>query len=309
VISAGAIELELAPLELVPLVIPAVMYASRTHHLAARGRRVPAWRQACFGAGLGVIAASLAGLGPLSDQLLYAHMIEHLLIGDVAAILLVLGLTGPLLQPILATKPLDRLRILAHPAVALPLWAIDLYVWHVPVIYEATLRGDSLHALEHAMFIFFGCLMWMPILGPLPKPSWFGTGWKVVYVVVVRFIPTVLANVLLWSGAVLYPVYESGDRAHGLSPLADQGIAGAIMMGEGMLVTLIVLAWAFLRWADESTERQRLLDLAERSGLELSVARVARAVAAGRSRELEERIRDGRMPGADEHDPGIRGAT
>jgi cytochrome c oxidase assembly factor CtaG len=146
------------------------------------------------------------------------------------------------------------------------------------------------------MFIFFGCLMWMPILGPLPKPAWFGTGWKVIYVVLVRFIPAVLANVLLWSGTVLYPIYEAGERAHGLSPLADQGVAGAIMMGEGMLVTLIVLAWALLRWAAESTERQRLLDLAEGRGVELSPARAARAVEAGRAAELEERIRAGTVP-------------
>jgi cytochrome c oxidase assembly factor CtaG len=305
VIPAGGIALELAPLELFPLVVPALMYASRARHLAARGRPVPAWRQACFGSGLGLIAISLAGLGPPSDELLYAHMVEHLLIGDLAAILLVLGLTGPVLQPILAIKPLDKLRVLAHPAVALPLWAIDLYVWHVPAIYEATLRSDSLHALEHAMFIFFGCLMWMPILGPLPKPAWFSTGWKVVYVIVVRFVPMPLANVLLWSGSALYPAYEPGDRAHSLSPLADQGIAGAIMMVEGMLVTLAILAWAFLRWAEESTERQRLLDLAEGRGLELSVARASRAVAAGRSRELEERIRDGRLAPAADEEPGV----
>ncbi len=290
-IVPGAIQLELSPLELLPLVVPAAMYWRRAHTLAKRGRAVPVWRVASFGCGVLLIAASLAVLGPPSDELLYAHMVEHLLIGDVAAILLVLGLTGPLIQPILAIRLLDRLRVLAHPAVALPLWAIDLYLWHWPVLYQETLRSDPLHALEHLMFIFFGCLMWMPILGPLPKPAWFGAGWKLIYLAIVRFTPLPLANVLLWSGTVLYPIYESGDRAHALSPLADQGIAGAIMMGEGMLVTLIVLAWAFLRWADESTERQRLLELAERRGVELSASRAERAVAAGRARELEARIR------------------
>jgi putative membrane protein len=293
-------EPEFAPIELLPLLIPGLLYWWRATHLAQRGRPVPLWRQVSFAAGLLTIALSLIGLGEISDELLWGHMVEHLLIGDLAAIFLVLGLTGPLLQPILAIKPFDRLRVLAHPAVALPLWAIDLYVWHIPALYESTLSSPPLHALEHGMFIFFGCLMWMPVLGPLPKPAWFNAGWKVVYVIGVRFVGTLLGNVLIWSGTVFYPVYEAGDAAHGISPLTDQGIAGAIMMGEGMIVTLAVLSWAFLKWAADTTERQRLLDLAEARGIPLDEARAARAVAAGQGKHLEERLRAGepQAPGA-----------
>jgi putative membrane protein len=292
---------EFAPLELLPILIPALLYWWRAQHLAQRGRSVPLWRQISFATGLGIIAISLIGLGEVADELLWGHMVEHLLIGDIAAILLVLGLTGPLLQPILAIKPLDRLRFLAHPAVALPLWALDLYVWHMPALYEATLSDPLLHALEHGMFIFFGCVMWMPVLGPLPTPSWFNAGWKVVYVIVVRFVSTVLGNVFIWSGTVFYPAYEPGDAAHGISPLTDQGVAGAIMMGEGMIVTLAVLTWAFLKWAADTTERQRLLDLAEAQGIELDEARAARAVEAGQAKHLEERLRAGK--------PDVHGAA
>ena len=129
-------EPEFAPLELLPILLPALLYWWRAQHLAQRGRPVPPWRQVSFAAGLLIIALSLIGLGEISDELLWGHMVEHLLIGDLAAIFLVLGLTGPLLQPILAIKPLDRLRFLAHPAIALPLWAIDLYVWHIPSLYR-----------------------------------------------------------------------------------------------------------------------------------------------------------------------------
>jgi cytochrome c oxidase assembly factor CtaG len=293
-------EPDLAPLELLPILIAAVLYRWRALHLADRGRPLPAWRQASFAAGLALIGASLIGLGDLADEVLWAHMVEHLLIGDLAAILLVLGLTGPLLQPILAIKPFDRLRVLAHPAVALPLWAIDLYVWHIPALYEGTLSSPLLHALEHGMFIVFGCLMWMPVLGPLPKPAWFNAGWKVIYVIGVRFASTVLGNVFIWSGSAFYPAYAGGEATHHISPLADQGVAGAIMMGEGMLVTLAVLTWAFLKWAADTTERQRLLDLAEARGIELDEARAARAVAAGQAKHLEERLREGKpqAPGA-----------
>ncbi|TMK71207.1 MAG: cytochrome c oxidase assembly protein, partial [Actinobacteria bacterium] len=288
-----------APLELLPLLIPAVLYWWRANHLAQRGRPVPAWRQGSFAAGLLAIALSLIGLGELSDELLWPHMLEHLLIGDLAAILLVLGLTGPLLQPILAIRPFDRLRVLAHPAVALPVWAVNLCVWHLPVLYERTLTSPPLHALEHGMFIFFGCVMWMPVLGPLPKPAWFNAGWKVIYVIVVRLVSAVLGNVFIWSGSVFYPAYKAGDAAHGISPLTDQGVAGSIMMGEGMIVTLAVLAWAFLKWAADTTERQRLLDLAEARGIELDEARAARAVAAGQAKHLEERLlQEGAPPAA-----------
>ena len=284
-------EPEFAPVELLPILVPALYYWWRASNLARKGRPVPLWRQFSFGGGLLLIAVSLIGLGEISDELLWGHMVEHLLIGDLAAILLVLGLTGPILQPILAIKPLDRLRFLAHPAVALPLWAIDLYVWHLPFAYQATLTDNGLHALEHGMFVFFGCVMWMPVLGPLPTPKWFNAGWKVIYVIGVRFVSTVLGNIFIWSGQVVYPDYEPGDAAHHISPLADQGIAGAIMMGEGMVVTLAVLAWAFLKWAADTTERQRLLDLAEAQGIPLDEARAARAVAAGQGKHLEERLR------------------
>jgi cytochrome c oxidase assembly factor CtaG len=297
-------EPEFAPLELLPIVIPALLYWWRASHLAERGRPVPLWRQLCFAGGLLTIALSLVGLGGLADEVLWGHMVEHLLIGDVAAILLVLGLTRPLLQPILAIRPFDKLRVLAHPFVALPLWAIDLYVWHIPALYETTLTSAPLHALEHGMFIFFGCLMWMPVLGPLPKPDWFNAAWKVIYVIAVRFVGTVLGNAFIWSGTVFYPAYEPGNAAHGISSLTDQGVAGAIMLAEGMIVTLAVLAWAFLRWAADTTERQRLLDLAEARGVELDEARAARAVAAGQGKRLEERLRAAEPETPDPARPG-----
>lgn len=283
-----------APLELAPPLLVGALYAKRASTLAARGRPVPAWRQACFAAGLLVIAvALLSPLGHISEELVIAHMGEHLLLGDVATLLLVLGLTGPLLQPLLAIRAVDRLRVLAHPAVAFPLWAADLFFWHAPPLYEAAYGGAPLHALEHACFLFFGCLMWMPVFGPLPKPDWFGAGWKVGYVVAVRFTGAILGNVLMWSGTVLYPVYAAGEREWGISPLADQSTAGVVMMVEGTFLLLGVLAWVFLEVAREGDERQRLLDLARERGVPLDEARARRAVAAGQGARLEERLANG----------------
>ncbi len=251
---------------------------------------MPGWRQACFYAGFVTIAAALTSLGSASQELLYMHMIEHLLLGDVAALLIVLGLTGPLLAPILKIRLFDRLRVLSHPAIAFPLWVISLYAWHAPALYQAALRHPAIHALQHASFLAFGVNMWMCLFGPLPTPSWFGNLGRLVYIVAVRLAGTVLGNIFLWSGTVFYPFYSRGDAIHHISPLADQNIAGAIMMVEESLLTLGLFCWLFLRAARESEERQNLLDYAQAQGLELSEARAARAVAAGRGAELRRRL-------------------
>jgi putative membrane protein len=183
------------------------------------------------------------------------------------------------------------MRHLAHPLVALPLWAVDLYVWHLPVLYQAAVAHNSVHALQHACFIGFGVLMWMPLVGPLPQPKWFGIPAKLGYLIGVRFAGIVLGNVFMWSNSVFYPDYAPGEAKWHISAVTDQSIAGVIMMVEGGFVTLGVLAWLFLEWAKQDTERQRLMDLADSRGVALSDARAARAAAAGQGARLEERIK------------------
>jgi putative membrane protein len=279
-----------AALQLGPLALVGLLYARRVRTLTSTGHPVPGWRQACFYGGFIVIAAALTSLDSASQDLLYMHMVEHLLLGDIAALLIVLGLTGPVIAPILKIKLFDRLRVLSHPAIAFPLWTIDLYVWHLPVLYQAALRHTGVHAIEHAMFLAFGVNMWMCLVGPLPTPGWFGNLGRLFYIVAVRLAGTVLGNIFLWSGTVFYPFYSRGDAIHHISPLADQNIAGAIMMVEESFLTLGLFCWLFLRAAREGEERQNLLDYAQSQGLELSEARAARAVSAGRGAELRRRL-------------------
>ena len=280
-----------APLELLPLAAVGLLYARRCMTLARRGRPVPPWRQGCFAAGLAVIPVALfSPIGHISEELVIAHMAEHLLIADVAALLLVLGLTGPVLQPVLAIPALGRLRFLALPYVAFPLWAVNLFVWHIPALYQDAYGAAPVHALEHTAFLFFGVMMWIPLLGPLPMPAWFGNGWRLGYALGVRFTGAVLGNILMWSGTVFYPIYEEGERYWGISPLADQSTAGAMMMVEGTFVALGIFAYLFFRTAREGAESQRLLDLAQSRGVVLDEARAARAVAAGSGARLEERL-------------------
>jgi putative membrane protein len=90
----------------------------------------------------------------------------------------------------------------------------------------------------------------------------------------------VLGNIFFWAGAPFYAVYEHRERLWGLSPLQDQGYAGAVMMIEGSIVTLVALAWLFLRMAGEGELRQLLLE----RGLDPRAVR--RAVRYGRAKEL-----------------------
>jgi putative membrane protein len=267
-------------------------YRARVQKLSHERRAVPPWRQACFAGGLIVLAAALSPpVDTLADQLLVAHMAEHLLIGDIVALLVVLGFTGPLLAPVLRNRYLGRLRVLTHPVVAFTVWAVNFYVWHLPVLYQAALRHDAIHALAHASFLAFGIAMWMALLGPLPKPSWFSNGARLGYIIAVRLAGTVLANAMIFSGTVWYPIYRSGDAHWHISATADQISAAGMMMVEESVLTICLFCWLFLKVAREGEERQQLLDYAAAQGVELDERRAARAVAAGRGAELWERVR------------------
>ena len=289
---------QIAPLQIAPAIAFGVMYFVRARTLAARDRAVPAWRQGCWYGGLALIVVALCSpLGSLSDELFYAHMAEHLLIADVGALLIVLGLTGPLLAPLLRAPVLGSLRVLAHPVIAYTLWAADLLFWHLVGPHEAAVNNDVVHALQHMLFVGLGINMWMALLGPLPKPAWFGNAAKLVYIIAVRLTSTVLANVFVWSQAAFFSVYAAGEREHGISPQSDQVIAGSIMMVEGSILTICLFGWLFLRTLRDAEERQELIELAAAGGVALDEGRASRAVAAGRGAELRARIEQERAGG------------
>jgi putative membrane protein len=267
-------------------------YWARSRTLADQGRPVKSWRQWCYYGGLATLAVALSPpVDSLSDQLLVAHMSEHLMIGDIAALLIVLGMTGPMLAPLLRVRGIQWLRVLGHPVVAIVAWAVNFYAWHLPAAYQAALRHPLLHALEHATFLAFGIAVWMALLGPLPKPRWFSNAWRLSYIIAVRLIGTVLANAMIFAGSAWYPFYRASEARWHISPVADQVAAGGVMMVEESLLTIGLFCWLFLKVAREHEERQRLLDYALEHGLALDEDRAARAVAAGRGDELWQRLR------------------
>lgn len=270
------------PLQLAPVLAAALAYAMRVRTLRARGTLVPGWRIALFTTGIVllvlVFASPVATIG--EGQLFTVHMLQHVVIGDLAALCLLAGLTGPILRPLLAVRAVERLRVLANPAVALPLWALNLLLWHVPFFHEAAVRHDAVHAVQHVSFFAAGIAVWLPVLETLPAPEWFGTGAKLGYIAGVRLLETLLGNVFLWSGTAFYGVYDDGRDLWGIDPVRDQSLAGAVMMIEGGAVTLVALSWLFLRLAREGELRQELLERG------LDPRTVKRAVRYGRAGEL-----------------------
>ena len=281
--------------EFLPPALAAVVYLSfyglRVRTLAREGRPVPGWRIASFLFGVVLLAAVQIGpLDTLADQMLVFHMAQHIVIGDICSLFIVLGITGPVIQPLLHFRATRPLRKLAHPLVAFLLWGLDLYGWHLPAAYQLAIRHDLVHAAEHACFFWFGTLLWLGLIGPLPKPKWF-SGWsRLGYVIAVRFAGAVLGNVLIWAQTVFYGTYKLTDPAHAISALSDQNLAGGLMMVEEMVLTTVLLGWLFYRFAIQDEERQQLLDLAADRGIPLTEERAARAAAAGAAARLRERL-------------------
>lgn len=291
----------------VPLLIGAA-YVWQLRRLEPKGRAPSRARQLCFAAGLLVIALSTAGpLGVLSGQLLSAHMVQHLLLMDLAAFLLVIGINGAVLAPVLAAPGLRRLRRLFDPGIAIAVFLGAFALWHIPALYEGAARNDALHAVEHGVFLGSGFVKWMALIGPLPAPLWFATGVQVVYVAAEHLFVAAVGNIFMWAGTPLYPLYAERTAARGIDPVSDQSIGGGVMAVWGMLLTLGLLAWILLRWSRHDAERQEILDWAIEHGLEVDRRRVTRAVLAGHGETLRRRLLAQASSRPADAPPGSRG--
>jgi len=255
----------LEPAQLAPIAIAAALYLKRFVTLRRRGRPPPRAKAVSFAAALAVLVLALVSpIDAIGEQRLFSvHMTQHLLIGDLAPLLIAFGLSGPLLRPVLAVRVFWRARVLTHPLVALPLWAADLWVWHAPALYDAARRHSLLHALEHACFFTGGLLLWTTLLGVLPGPRWFGRGGRLASLAVVWTAGGALANVFLWSGRAYYGAYAGAPRTWGLSHLADQRAGGGVMLLEMMFVGVVVFVASGLDWLAEDERRQLLREAAE----------------------------------------------
>jgi putative membrane protein len=235
-----------------------VLYAQGFARL--RRRRVDLarlWRATLYAAGVAV--AVLALVSPIDtigeEELLSAHMLQHLLLGDVAPLLLVLGVSGPMavfllparpMRVVARVRPLRRLlSFLLRPRVSLAGWVVAIGAWHVPVAYDAAIANPPVHVLEHISFVLVGLLVWTQIVDPT-RHARLTPGGRAVFAGAVLLAGMALSEVLLVMGP-LYPQYAHViDRPFGFTAGEDQDRAGLLMMAE-QIATLGTAA-ALLLW-------------------------------------------------------------
>jgi len=233
--------------------IAVVLLAAGAYALASRRIRVPGWRLACFGAGLSLVLLShVSPLATIANHyLLSAHLLQNVILAEWAPALVVAGLP-PALAGRLAALP--GARLLTRPALALPIWLLTYFAWHLPWPYDAALRHQStlLH-LEHACYFAAGALFWWPLLQA--RPHALGPGAKAVYLLFAFALAGPLGLVVSLLSTPLYDFYAEGPGLWGLSPLADQQIAGVSMSVEEAVVFAALAARYLARFLREEEAR------------------------------------------------------
>lgn len=219
-------------------------------------------RAACFlGALALVVAAVCTPLDALSSALFSAHMVQHLVLVIIAGPLLARSAPGPVLlwslpSPVRRALPrfrvLERLaRVVFAPASALALHAVALLAWHLPVLYEAALRDDTAHAMEHATLLGTAWLYWRAIL----RADAMGHGAAVLYAFAGGLLGTVLGALLTVAETPIYSVHAGGPEQFGLTRLEDQQLAGLSMWVPGGAVYLAASLRCFAGWLRASELR------------------------------------------------------
>jgi cytochrome c oxidase assembly factor CtaG len=267
---------------LVVVLVAAVLYALGARRRVSRGRRVEQrWQAVAFAVGLlSIVVALDSPLDPLADKLFAAHMAQHVLLLTVAPPLIVLSAPWTRLwQPLplrfrrsvaktLVRSPRTRpLRAaahgLAHPLVAWMLFNVNLVVWHLPALYDLTLRNGAVHELEHALFFATGLLFWGAVIDSPPFRARLEWLWRAAYIGTAMLVSWVLAVVLAFATSPIYSAYASlSHRPGGLSALADQQLAAGVMWVPGSLSFTIAIVVFFYRWLEPEAAGRRRLGLA-----------------------------------------------
>jgi cytochrome c oxidase assembly factor CtaG len=256
------------PFVLAPIAVLVAIYVRRFRRARAEehGRGAGPAQAAAFAAGIATLLVAVAS--PLDrlgeDHLFSAHMLQHVLLGDIAPVLLLLSLSRVILRPV--TRRLMRveraLGPFASPWTGIAIWLGLMYLWHVPALYEAAIEDPVVHLVEHVSFFSAGVAVWWPLIQPVPMRRRLDGLWTVAYIGTAKFGLAALGLYLTWSGTVIYDYYEGLPRIWGLSPVDDQNVGGAIMMVEQSLTFVIALVVLFGRMLTQSetdeVRRERL---------------------------------------------------
>ncbi|HLM85530.1 MAG TPA: cytochrome c oxidase assembly protein [Solirubrobacteraceae bacterium] len=261
------------PIVILALLGAAFVYVSLYRRAVSRSSSSPpgAGHWVPYAAGLLTIAvALLSPLDPVGDRyLLSAHMIQHVLLSDIAPALLVLGLRAPILPLGLSREALLKvapaggrsgrlLSRLTSPWLAVPLWAIATWVWAIPAVFDFAAQHQVVHALEHATLFYTGLALWWLIVDPLPRARLRPNGQRLALLGFTRLASAGVCLPLTWITATQYPLYAGAARAYGLSAINDQHLAGASMCFIEALVFGIAFAAVFISMLGRDDSRAAL---------------------------------------------------
>jgi putative membrane protein len=222
--------------------------------------RVNPWQVTAFVAGTAVFALALISpLDALSDRYLFsAHMVQHMLIAVVVPPLWLLGTPGWMLAPLFQRRTVVRVaRLLTYPAVAFALFNGDLWLWHWPALYDATLSNDAVHTFEHLTFVGTAVLFWWVVLSPLRQVPPVGKGTAVLYLFAACQPMVALGALLTFASTPFYAPYVTAPRIWGSTPLGDQQLGGLIMWLPTNIPYLIFLSVIFFQWVGIQDRRER----------------------------------------------------
>jgi putative membrane protein len=236
------------------MVLAIGFYVAGCRRLKRRqARQIAPWRAWCYGSGmLAMLLALFSPIATLDGVLFSAHMVQHLLLVQVAVPLIWLG--APLL-PVLWAFPLSRRRaigqlfvaghplhrafhVLTTPLVAAALHLGALAVWHVPRFYDAAQGPTLVHQLEHTTFIGTALLYWWPVVHPSGGRRRLGHGAAILYLFPLMLLENLIGALLTFAEWPLYATYRDGPGLPGFSALTDQQLAGLIMWIPGGLLLL-----------------------------------------------------------------------
>jgi putative membrane protein len=260
---APQISWSLEPAVLLGVIALGALYVTGWRRARKPGERHPPGfgRLVLFGSGLLAILIALESpLDGLSEQLMVMHMVQHILLLDVAPILMILGLTKVLLRPV--TRRLQTIERraggLAHPVFAVLAYAGLMWFWHLPTMYDTALANSGVHALEHICFAAAGTLYWWHILSPIRSRMRLKGLGPVAYMASTKLLVGFLGIVLAFAPHALYSFYVHHPHYWGLTADDDQSLAGLTMALEQSIVMGIALVVLFVQMLTESErEAQR----------------------------------------------------
>jgi cytochrome c oxidase assembly factor CtaG len=264
------------PFILMPLALTAALYGIGTIRMFRRTNNRKPWVWSIFWFALGWISLVIALDSPLhefGEQLFWVHMTQHEILMLISAPLLVLG--RPLLAFLWALPSpwreavagLGRSRTFkkgwAFVSAPLSAWlvsALALWIWHIPWLFDQTLRSDWIHAAQHTTFLMTAVMFWWPVLSRTPT---LGYGGALVYLFTTILHTSVLGALLTFAPSAWYSPYMVTAAAWHLTALEDQQIGGLIMWVPAGTLLLIVALVLLVKWMNESQTRWQYTRMAE----------------------------------------------